>query len=176
MANEEGDGGNTGSTYNGVLEHLDDAVVLASAVVVANDRLHTLVEAHGNHNEEQQHSIHDAVGTHIGVANIAIEGGTLDNIVLTQAAIGQQHRIHKACYERGAEVEQEGGHADRDDMADDAYIETEVLPLEAQEATLGRIVVHLYHEGHKLSTHSSQGRACDAPLKDKDKEWVECRT
>ena len=105
VAYEEGDSRNARSANDGIPEHFDNTIVLAGTIVIAHDRLHTLIEAHGDHHKEQKHAVHNAIGAHVGVADITFEGGALDDIVLTRTTIAQQHGIHEACNKRCAEVQ-----------------------------------------------------------------------
>ena len=120
-------------TFNGKVQHLQYAVVLFRAVVVAGNRLHALVEAHDDHQEKENQPVHDAVGADRQVAAIALE-----------LVVDENH--HEA---RGY-VHQERCKADRKRALRDAPVEAEVLARQVQELPFVANDAHDPHERHEL--------------------------
>ncbi len=90
LAEDEAEGHHDGGIEDGLVEHLAHTVVQLRTVVIAGYGLHPLVEAHDNHGEEEEHTVHYAVGSDSEVAAI-----------LDHAAIDEQHD------EAGAGIHQE---------------------------------------------------------------------
>ena len=98
LADQEAEGCDTDTPFCCQLRHVDYAMELSGAEIVSCDRLHSLVESHDDHDEEEYDTVHDAVGSDRHVAT-----------VFFQSPVDQQDDKARA------EVHQERRHPDRDD-------------------------------------------------------------
>lgn len=155
LANEEADGGDACGCDDGYAEGLPDTVVLVGSPVVAHDGLHALVYAHDDHEEEEDDSVDDTIGSEGVVAS-----------VLAHALVDEQH------YEAGAGVEEEGGEADDENLAYDLGLEAVDAALQMNELALPAQYEELHDEADGLGEYGGPGGSGDAGVHDPHEEPV----
>lgn len=73
LAGQETEGRDTNTPFRRQFRHVDNAVELPGAEVISCDRLHSLVETHDDHDEEEDDAVHDAVGPDRHVAAVLFQ-------------------------------------------------------------------------------------------------------
>lgn len=156
LSHEESGGRGANGAEDGHAQRLQYACILFGPVVIAHDGLHALIQSGYDHHEEQDDTVHDAVGADIEVAAVLLK-----------------RLVDEDDHDRGADMQQEGGQSDGDDAADDLAPQAENTPLEVQETLPVREVVQRDGEGRHLGDDGRAGGAADPPAEPEDEERVE---
>ena len=155
-ADEEGGGGDGGGGKDGEAQHAVDAVELAGAVVISGYGLHALVKAHHYHDEEEGDAVGYAVGSDGEVASVGLKAF-----------------VDEYDHDAGAEVHQEGGHADGEGVGDYLALEAEGAATDVYQLALVGEYLQLPAEGYHLGQHGGRGGSADAHVEDVDEDGGE---
>ena len=156
LAAEEPRRGHADGPFHGQLRHLRHARVKPGAVVVTGNGLHPLIEAHDNHDEQEDDAVHDAVSADGHVASVCF-----------QAAVNQDDD------QAGAEVHQERRQADVEDAFDDFCFHPINAFLEVEELRRVGKMDKLPHQRDDLRDDGCPCRPFDAPAEAENEERVQ---
>ena len=126
------------------------------SVVIAGDRLHTLVHAHHKHHEYHGDTIGDAIGTYGEVA-----------------AEAHQLVVHEDDHHASANIHQERRYADGKDMFHEFFLQSVDASLEVEQFVLVAEEFELPHQCHQLREDGGDGGSSYSPFKTEDEERIE---
>lgn len=153
---EEEAGGDDGGAECGLAEDREHTVVALCAIVVSDDRLHTLVESHDNHTEDEGDPVDDAVGADGEVASV------LEQLVIDDDDDGASCQVHEA-----------GRESDSEHVGYDSFLEVEDVSLYSQFLFGSAEDSELPDDGDELCDYGSDGGTLYATMEDKDEDGVE---
>ena len=145
-----------GGIADGLVEHFLHTMVQLGSVVVAGNGLHTLIESHDNHGEEEEPTVVAAIGTHGKVAAI-----------LHHTSINKEHD------EAGTGIHQEWRETYREDAAHDARAELPSVAPEEDDFRRTGEDPQLPAERDALRENRGNGRTTDAEVQAVDEQRVE---
>ena len=157
-SHQKTDGRNNGRGINRYFQHLRHARILFGAEVIAGNGLHSLIQTHHNHNEEEYQTVDNTESSDSQIPSVLF-----------------QPFINKDDDKAGGKIHQEGSHTDGQRIKNNLLFQSENAFMKMQEFVLITKQLELPEKCDDLCGNRSDSRTLYSPAKAVNKNRIEYR-